>query len=111
MIDPLLDEDWDECLPAAEILTNSVPEYHMEDDEVENTQFEYSTRHPADWVISGPLAAGAGPGRRFQAWEEAERWAKQFYGKRLKGRINEAQREGCNRWAFLIKGPRGQIGY
>lgn len=88
-----------------------VPDCGMEDDDVERAEFDYSTRHPDDWVSSGPLPGGGGPGRFFHSWDDAEAWAKSFYGARLKGRIPEAQREGHNRWAFLIKGPRGQIGY
>lgn len=85
-----------------------VPEYWMEDDEVEHQEFRYSTRDPSDWVISGPLGKlGAGPGRRFANWTQAERWAREFYGARFRGRIAEAAVEGHNRWAFLIKGPRG----
>lgn len=84
----------------------------MEDDDVERSEFEYSTRAPEDWVISGPLGReSSGFGRYFDTWEAAEEWARGFYDKRLKGRVPEAQRDGHNRWAFLIKGPRGQVGY
>lgn len=86
----------------------STPRYFMEDDEVEVTEFDYSTRAPDDWVSSGPLGAvGTGPGRRFANWDRAESWAREFYGVRYRGRIAEAQQDGCNRWAFLIRG-RGQ---
>ena len=84
-----------------------VPDCHLEDDEVEAAEWDYSTRAPGDWVISGPLPSGGPPGRRFANWDEAEEWARAFYGKRLKHPIWEAQRDGGNRWAFLIKGPRG----
>lgn len=83
-----------------------VPEYWMDEEEIEQTEFAYSTRHPSDWVISGPLAAGGGPGRRFANWTQAERWAREFYGVRFRGRIAEAATEGHNRWAFLIRGSR-----
>lgn len=87
-----------------------VPDIGMEDDDVERTEFAYSIRGPEDWVASGPLGpAGRGNGRHFETLEAAEAWAKSFYGARLKGRIPEAQREGANRWAFLIKGPRGEV--
>ncbi len=77
----------------------------MEDDEVENADFDYSDRAPDDWVSSGPLGThGAGPGRRFMSWRTAEAWAREFYGVRYRGRIPEAQREGANRWAFRIRG-------
>lgn len=80
----------------------------MDDDEVENTDFEYSTRGPDDWVASGPLGdAGVGSGRRFADIREAAAWAKEFYGARFKGVIPESAREGVNRWAVLVKGPRG----
>lgn len=82
-----------------------VPEYWMEEAELEALEFEYPDRHPDDWVISGTLGDAAGPGRRFPSWGAAERWARQFYGARYKGRIQESE-EGF-RWAFLIRGPRG----
>lgn len=85
---------------------HKVPEHWMQDEEVECGNFKYSTRHPKDWVISGPLGVGGGPGRRFANWTQAERWAHDFYGKRLIGRIAEAAIEGHNRWAFLIRGER-----
>lgn len=85
-----------------------VPSCWMEDTDVEDTEFEYSTRHPDDWVISGPLGVyGKGPGRCFAIWSHAERWARGFYGARYKGKILEAATDGGNRWAFLIRGPRG----
>ena len=87
---------------------HAVPMYWMEDDDLEKIEFDYSTRHPDDWVSSGPLGAhGAGPGRRFGSWREAEKWARAFYGARYRGRIPEASVEGHNRWAFLVRGPRG----
>lgn len=98
-------------LEVIDVPRGSIPNIGMEAEEVEGTEFEYSTRAPGDWVSSGPLFSGGGPGRRFDTWDEAERWARAFYGTRLKGRIPDAQREGHNRYAFLIKGPRGVISY
>lgn len=96
----------DEDEPPCEVVTDHpVPEYWMEADEVEGQEFAYSTRHPEDWISSGPLGDGLGSGRRFPSWEEAERWARRFFGKRFKGRVAAAS-EGP-RWAFLIRGPRG----
>jgi hypothetical protein len=80
-----------------------LPSCWMDDEEVESLNVSYSTRSPTDWVISGPLPEGAGPGRRFDSWKVAERWAREFYGDRYKGRIREAANEGCNRWSFLLK--------
>lgn len=94
----------DSELPESEYPT---PEYWMDDEEVESVAFNYSTRHPDDWVISGPLGRARGPGRRFSSWEAAERWAREFYGNRFKGRIAEADVPDGTRWAFLVKGPRG----
>jgi hypothetical protein len=103
--DPELDDD-----DFGEEVTGDlpVPEYWMENEDVEQQEFQYSTRHPTDWVISGPLPQGGGPGRRFANWTQAERWAREFYGERFRGRIAEAAVEGHNRWAFLIRGPRGE---
>lgn len=102
---PPQDNDDDE---TAEIEAPATPDCDMSDDEVAAGEFQYSTRHPDDWVSSGPLGdSGTGPGRPFASWKHAEYWAKKFYGVRLKGRINEAAIEGGNRYAFLIRGPRG----
>jgi hypothetical protein len=84
-----------------------VPNCYLEDDEVETEEWDYSVRAPGDWVISGPLPSGSGPGRRFENWDEAEEWARAFYGKRLKSPVWDLQRSGCHRWGFLIRGPRG----
>lgn len=86
------------------------PSIMMSDDEVAGTTFEYSTRAPTDWVISGPLPTGAGPGRVF-SWAAAEKWARAKYGKKFKGRIaaaaksrlDDSEMQGGGRWAFLIK--------
>jgi hypothetical protein len=91
----------DEDLPL------TIPEYHLGDDEVEAMFVDYSTRAPEDWVISGPLGGhGSGPGRRFDTIKEAQKWAKEKYGERLRGRISEATLFGGNRWAFLVRGER-----
>ncbi len=76
------------------------PEWWMADEEVEDLDFEYPDRLPTDFVISGPLGEARGPGRSFKTWSSAERWARQFYGERFKGRIHAAE-EGT-RWAFLV---------
>jgi hypothetical protein len=89
-----------------ETAEHPTPEYWMDESELEELAFVYPDRHPDDWVISGPLGNAGGPGRRFSGWGAAERWAREFYGARFKGRIQEAV-EGT-RWAFLIKGPRGK---
>jgi hypothetical protein len=81
-----------------------IPEYHLNDEDVEGMEIDYSTRAPGDWVISGPLAHGKGPGRMFATLEEATRWAREKYGPRLKGRIAEATRWDASRWAFLVRG-------
>lgn len=79
----------------------------MSEEDVEGTEFEYSTRGPEDWVSSGPLGEfGTGSGRHFNTIEEAAEWARGFFGNRFKGVIPET-REGASRWAVLVKGPRG----
>lgn len=89
----------------ADVPALEVPEYHLSDEEVEETEFTYSTRAPEDWVISGPLGSlGGGPGRRFAHVKQAEAWARDKYGTRLKGRIPEATLNNGNRWAFLVRG-------
>jgi hypothetical protein len=83
------------------------PDYTMSDDEVADTEFQYSDRHPADWVLSGPLGKhGGGPGRRFPSWDWAEVFARKLHGNRVLRRIPEAALNGGNRWAFLIRGQR-----
>jgi len=84
------------------------PTILMEDDEVEHTEFHYSDRAPDDWVISGPLGEnGHGKGREFDTWDQAEAWAREFYGWKFRGRKPD-EPGSHGRWAFVIKGPRGE---
>jgi len=88
-------------------LMPAAPHLGMDADEVENTEFAYSTRAPEDWVISGPLGeSGHGRGRPFFSWDDAETWARHFYGARFRCRKPDEPNSG-GRWAFVIKGPRG----
>jgi hypothetical protein len=83
------------------------PEYHMDDEDVEALDVDYSVRAPGDWVVSGPLGVhGMGPGRRFANIQQAARWVTEKYGTRVRHRIPEATLAGGNRWAWLIKGER-----
>lgn len=85
----------------------SVPEYHMDASEVEETEFHYSDRAPTDFVVSGPLGGhGRGPGRYFPSVKQAAAWARSTYGRKLLGRIDDATKFGGNRWAFLIRPTR-----
>lgn len=86
------------------------PDCMMDENDVENTEFDYSDRAPDDWVSSGPLGdSGFGRGRPFEDWDAAEAWARKFYGWRYRGR--KAEEPGClGRWAFIIRGPRGVTG-
>ncbi len=85
----------DKYLPRA-------PDIGMDDDDVENTEFEYSDRAPTDYVVSGPLGPdGWGPGQRFNSVAAALIWlTRRVGGNRIKRRIVEA--EAGNRWAFLV---------
>jgi hypothetical protein len=80
----------------------TVPEVWMADEDVAELEFDYSDRAPSDFVISGPLNGGPGPGRRFESWMAAERWAREFYGARFKRRIEIP--EESYRWGFLVRG-------
>ncbi len=82
------------------------PEYHHTADEVESMEVDYSIRGPDDWVISGPLAHGGGPGRRFPSIERADAWVRAKYGARVVHRIIEATLDDRNRWAYLIRGKK-----
>lgn len=84
------------------------PEFHLTEQEVELCEFEYSSRHPADWVVSGPMGPygrNVPRGRHFYSWEDAEAWAKEKYGARLVGRPAGIPEES-RRWAFVIRGDR-----
>lgn len=62
---------------------------------------DYSARGPGDFVISGPLGAGKGPGRHFNTALAAQNWAVSKYGR---NRVKRVEGEGSEfRWAFLIK--------
>lgn len=98
-------------------LVPSIPMYptlDMEAERVEATEFGYSIfNRETDFVIGGPLgestklshAEGAfGDRRWFEDWAEAERWAKERYGDRLKGR--KPNEPGDTRqWAFIVRKP------
>ncbi len=106
------DESEEDDDPEPEFAT---PECWMGEAEVESASFQYSERALGDWVISGPLHLdGPGPGRRFPSWDRAEEWARRFYGARLRGRIVRPSQipayldpDDYGRWAFLIRGSRG----
>ena len=84
--------------------TESVPTHTMGDDVVGKIEFDYSTRSPRDYVISGPISGRAsGPGREFLSGDDAEVWAREHFGSRVKYRIRESERGG--RWAILIAPP------
>jgi hypothetical protein len=94
--------DW----PDDDVLDSApkTPDLHMEDDEVESTEFEYSDRHPTDWVVSGPLADNRERGRWFRGMRDAEAWCREKYGDKFIRMIPEAKIG--KRWAALIKGER-----
>jgi hypothetical protein len=79
----------------------STPSYHLDDDEVAETAWDYSDRAPDDFVISGPLPDGWGPGRPFESVARAARWCRLKYGYRFRRMITEAESGG--RWAALIR--------
>ena len=59
------DDDLPDELPE---VAPDVPHCGMDDDEVERTEFQYSTRGPNDYIVSRPTDLFGGP-------EHAERWA------------------------------------
>lgn len=88
------------------------PQCFMDVEDVERLNVPYSTRSPGDWISSGTLVPmetepGRRPARYFETWDEAEVWARGFFGDRFKGRVFDAFNSGSPRWAFIIKGPRG----
>lgn len=90
-------------LPDIEAPTAALPYCDDDDGVVETTDYQYPIRAPGDWVVSGVLGLSGCTRPAFDTLEEAESWALQRYGDRLKGRIKEAYEYG-GRWAFLIKG-------
>ncbi len=102
MLDDVRDEP-----DEPEDVAPSEPDHTMGDREVEDSDFLYSTRHPKDWVLSGPLGPhGRGPGRRYPSWAWAEQFARKVHGAKVLCRVPEAAVNGGNRWAFLIRGDR-----
>lgn len=75
------------------------PEYWMDD--VELMDVGYNDRGN-DYVISGPLGAATGPGRKFETWAEAQTWVSSKFGGRCKGRPRGIT-EDSPRWAFVIR--------
>lgn len=101
-----------EARGAEEIADEFLPDCGMEDGDVEQLNVPYTARGPLDWVSSGTLVEmetepGRRPLRYFPTWDDAELWAREFFGTRFKGRIMDAVNSGTPRWAFLIQGPRG----
>lgn len=84
-------------------LPNNQPEYWMEDEDIEGLELDYSSRHPTDFVVSGPLPGGSGPGRAFDSWSAAAKWARERYGTRLRWAIREADTDDNRRWALLVR--------
>lgn len=81
--------------------SNIVPTIVMGDDIVGKIDFDYSTRAPGDYAVSGPISGrGAGPGREFLSANDAEDWGREYFGNRFKHRIFESEKGG--RWAFLV---------
>lgn len=79
----------------------SVPNVHLNDDEVERLSFDYSIRAPGDYVVSGPITGiGGGPGRVFATADSAEEWARGYFGNRFRKRITDSERGG--RWSILV---------
>lgn len=74
---------------------------------LEESEISYdSVRAVRDFVLSGPILGGWGPGRYHQNRARAEAWCKQKYGE-----LNVKQLAGTTRgrWAFLIKrGANGE---
>ncbi len=100
-IKPLGEEAEEEVRPR-------VPDHSMTDEEVETLPIDYSTRAPDDYVVSGPLPHGNGPGVRFSSVGAALFWlTRRVGGNRIKQRIHEAEEGG--RWAFLVS-PRRDDG-
>lgn len=94
-----------------------LPDCAMEDEDVALLNIPYSTRAAGDWVSAGtldPLYAeralenGWRRRRYFPTWDDAERWARNFFGDRFKGRVMDAVNSQAPIWAFLIAGPRGE---
>lgn len=82
------------------------PEYWWDDEEVEAAEPDYSDRSQDDWIVSGPLGSAKWPGRRFDSWAAAEKWARGFYGSRLRSRVAELYFEESTRWAFWVRGRK-----
>jgi hypothetical protein len=88
--------------------TEKVPTHLMGDDVVGKIDFDYSTRGPKDYVVSGPIAGrGSGPGREFLSGDDAEVWGREHFGNRFKYRIRDSEKGG--RWAILIA-PLSELG-
>lgn len=77
------------------------PTLHTSEDALEKLEIDYSTRADTDYVVSGPITQrGGGPGRNFPTADDAEWWARDYFGNRYKQRITDAERGG--RWAILV---------
>jgi hypothetical protein len=90
-------------IPAGQQLQedNPLPTIVMDDATVKQIPFNYPTRGPGDYVVSGPISGkSTGKGREFISGSDAEEWGRAHYGARFKYRIFDAEKGG--RWALLI---------
>lgn len=80
---------------------NPIPTALMDEELIGKVDFDYSTRGPGDYVVSGPITGkSTGPGREFNLSDDAEEWGRAHFGDRFKYRIFDAEKGG--RWAILV---------
>lgn len=104
-------EIWDECPPSLEEFSESgnysdlelVPQTPTID--LLPNCVDYSPRGPGDFVMSGPMGAGRGPGRYFDNRQDALNWCRLKYGYH---RVFMVDGESEFRWAYLIKKESGK---
>lgn len=85
-----------------EFLLPITPTIDTKQRDLEEKEADYSAsrRYTKDFVLSGPIIGGWGPGRYHQNRAIAEAWCKRKYGAANVKRLDGITR---GRWAFLIK--------
>lgn len=99
----MYDRSWVDELTPAEI--RSIEDAAIDLPHVDGLELgvRYSDRAPGDYIVSGPIGAGGGVGRRFDDADDARAWCVATYGPRLKDFRCQQVTAAAQRWVALIR--------
>lgn len=82
------------------MLTTQIPTCLDDEREIAGRWMDYVDRARGEFIISGPLADGGGPGRHFETIEEAEAWVHIRYSDCKPRAVLESF--AGKRWAYVV---------